>query len=226
MAIPRIGQEVIVEFLDGDIDQPIVTGRTYNASNLPPYDLPVSKTRTTIKSDTHKGDGFNELRFEDEAGKEEVYLHAQRDRREGVQNNSYHTIKGNQISAIGKNLRTTVNGQLFLNVKDHATQIYEDDKRTQISGSLRQSVGGSHSESVSDQYALNVGKTGSIQAGHHLKFEASRRLILTAGEEVELRAGAARLRLLSDGSISLQGTKARFSIEDLFEVLSKLVDIN
>ena len=79
MAIPRIGQEVIVEFLDGDIDQPIITGRTYNAKNRPPYDLPVHKTRTTWKSDSHKGSGFNELRFEDEAGREEVYLHAEKD---------------------------------------------------------------------------------------------------------------------------------------------------
>ena len=143
MAIPRIGQEVIVEFLDGDIDQPIITGRTYNAHNLPPYDLPVNKTMTTIKSNTHKGKGFNELSFEDESGKEEIYLHAQRDRREVVERNSYHTIKESQIVGVGSNLRHTVNGQLFLNVKQNANESFQDDKRIHVAGSLKKSVGAS-----------------------------------------------------------------------------------
>jgi type VI secretion system secreted protein VgrG len=86
MAIPRIGQEVIVSFLEGDPDQPIITGRTYNANNMPPYDLPAEKTKMTIKSRTHKGEGFNELRFEDEAGREEVFIHAQKDQNNVVLN--------------------------------------------------------------------------------------------------------------------------------------------
>ncbi len=77
IAIPRIGQEVLIEYLEGDVDQPILVGRTYHASNLPPYKLPDNKTRMTIKSKTHKGDGYNELRFEDEKGREEVYIHAE-----------------------------------------------------------------------------------------------------------------------------------------------------
>jgi type VI secretion system secreted protein VgrG len=65
MAIPRIGHEVIVSFLEGDPDRPLVTGRVYHALNMPPYSLPEHKTRMTIKSKTHQGDGYNELRFED-----------------------------------------------------------------------------------------------------------------------------------------------------------------
>ncbi|HDX8597936.1 TPA: type VI secretion system tip protein VgrG, partial [Aeromonas dhakensis] len=71
MAIPRIGHEVIVSFLEGDPDQPIVTGRTYHATNRPPYELPANKTRTVLRTETHQGEGFNELRFEDQAGQEE-----------------------------------------------------------------------------------------------------------------------------------------------------------
>ena len=74
MAIPRIGQDVIIQYVDADPDQPMITGRTYCGNQLPPYDLPKHKTRMTIKSQTHKGDGFNELRFEDELGKEEVFI--------------------------------------------------------------------------------------------------------------------------------------------------------
>ncbi|MBA5809921.1 type VI secretion system tip protein VgrG, partial [Morganella morganii] len=74
MSVPRIGQEVIVSYLNGDIDKPIITGCTYNGRNNPPLPLPPAKTRTTFRTQTHKGDGFNELRSEDEAGQEEVYI--------------------------------------------------------------------------------------------------------------------------------------------------------
>ncbi|KGA56498.1 Rhs element Vgr family protein [Proteus vulgaris] len=76
MAIPRIGQEVIVSYLNGDIDRPIITGCTYNGRNALLLDLPKEKTRTTFRTKTHKGSGFNELRFEDAGGRKEVYLHA------------------------------------------------------------------------------------------------------------------------------------------------------
>ncbi|WP_195918412.1 type VI secretion system Vgr family protein, partial [Erwinia sorbitola] len=79
LAIPRIGQEVVVDFLHGDPDQPIVTGRTYHASNIPPGSLPASKTQMAFRSKTHKGEGFNELRFEDAKGREELFMHAQKD---------------------------------------------------------------------------------------------------------------------------------------------------
>src|SRR6056297_64555 len=79
VAIPRIGHEVIVDYLEGDIDQPIVTGRTYHATNRTPYRLPDHKTKMVIRSDSHKGKGFNEISFEDEAGKENIALHAQKD---------------------------------------------------------------------------------------------------------------------------------------------------
>ncbi len=79
IAIPRIGHEVIVSFLEGDPDQPLVTGRTYHAINTAPYRLPEHKTRTVIRTQSHKAEGFNELRFEDEAGEEQIWLHAQKD---------------------------------------------------------------------------------------------------------------------------------------------------
>nr|WP_233102235.1 type VI secretion system tip protein TssI/VgrG [Pseudomonas sp. MF7453] len=78
MALPRVDQELIISFLDGDPDQPITTGRNYRVTNLPPYELPKHKTRITIKSRTHKSDGFNELRFEDELGHQEVLIHAKK----------------------------------------------------------------------------------------------------------------------------------------------------
>jgi len=90
--IPRIGQEVIVEFLEGDPDQPIITGRVYNADKMPPYPLPDNQTRSTVvKSNSTKGGGgFNEIRFEDKKGSEEYYVHAQKDMNVFVLNNRHH----------------------------------------------------------------------------------------------------------------------------------------
>ncbi|MEL6682844.1 MAG: type VI secretion system tip protein VgrG, partial [Pseudomonadota bacterium] len=92
--IPRIGQEVIVDFLEGDPDQPIITGRVYNAAQMPPYALPGNATQSGWKSDSSLGGGgHNELRFEDKAGSEEVYFQAQKDHNELIKNNESRLIQ-------------------------------------------------------------------------------------------------------------------------------------
>lgn len=101
--IPRIGMEVVVEFLDGDPDRPLVTGTVWNGKNGVPYDLPANKTRMTIKSKTYKGNGFNELRFEDMTKQEEIYLHAQKDMNIHVENNRAKRVDQNQSESVGHN---------------------------------------------------------------------------------------------------------------------------
>ena len=103
MVIPRIGMEVIVEHLRGDPDKPIVTGCVYNGANRPPYELPKHKTRSTFKTDTHQGTGFNELRFEDERGREEIFVHAQKDRNEKILHNHTERIDNNWVQSVGHN---------------------------------------------------------------------------------------------------------------------------
>ncbi len=103
MVIPRIGMEVIVEFINGDPDQPIVTGCVYNGRNKVPYELPKHKTRSTFKTETHKGRGFNELRFEDEKGEEEIRLYAQKDMNTIIQNNGAMLIAENYSEMVGEN---------------------------------------------------------------------------------------------------------------------------
>ena len=101
---PRIGSEVLVNFLHGDPDQPIVVGSIYNGTNTAPYPLPDDKSKSSIKTQTYPGgDGFNELRFEDAAGKEEVFIHAQKDMNEVVKND--HTVK------VGHDETITIDGQ-------------------------------------------------------------------------------------------------------------------
>jgi type VI secretion system secreted protein VgrG len=114
---PRIGQEVIVDFLEGDPDRPIITGRVYNADQMPPYALPANQTQSTVKSRSSKGGAaanFNELRFEDKKGSEEVYFHAEKDFNRVVENNDTLKVgfekkdKGDQTAEIFNNQKLTV----------------------------------------------------------------------------------------------------------------------
>ncbi|SQH95654.1 VgrG protein [Salmonella enterica subsp. salamae] len=108
LAIPRVGQEVIVDFLNGDPDQPIIMGRTYHDINRAPGALPDTKTQMTIRSKTYKGSGFNELRFEDMTDREQVYIHAQKDMDTEVLNNRTTDVKVDHTETIGNNQQITV----------------------------------------------------------------------------------------------------------------------
>ena len=188
MALPRIGHEVIVSFLDGDPDQPIITGRTYHATNTPPYSLPEHKTRTTLKTQTHKGEGSNELRFEDEAGKEQVYVHAQKDldlltendRTEVIKRDSHLTVDRHRIGHIKGNDHTTVNGE------------------------QRRKVGGDHSFSVSGTLHLKAGQAWLSEAGTELHIKAGQKAVIEAGAEITLKAGGSFVKIDASG-VALSG---------------------
>ncbi|MEQ9546322.1 MAG: type VI secretion system tip protein TssI/VgrG [Marinobacter sp.] len=183
MALPRIGNEVIVSFLDGDPDQPIITGRTYHATNTPPYALPEHKTRTTLKTQTHKGEGSNELRFEDEADQEQVYIHAQKDldlltehnRREVIKNDSHRTVENNNFSHIKGDDHCTVDGE----------------KRDTVGADCSQNIGGTfHQKSA--QGTLS-------EAGTEVHHKAGAKVVLDAGAELTIAAGGSLLKLDPSG---------------------------
>jgi type VI secretion system secreted protein VgrG len=149
MAIPRVGQELVISHLDGDPDQPIATGAAYRQTNLPPYELPKHKTRMTIKSRTHKGEGFNELRFEDELGQEEVFIHAQKDQNTVVKSNQTQSIGADRSSQVGQDETITVGRTRMRVVKANDTL----------------KVGSSKSDSIADEYTLEVGNALRLKCG-------------------------------------------------------------
>lgn len=108
LAIPRVGQEVIVDFLNGDPDQPLIMGRTYHEKNRSPGDLPGTKTQTTIRTQTYRGEGFNELRFEDATNREQVYMHAQKDHVTEILHDESHTIGNNRAKSVGVDQQETI----------------------------------------------------------------------------------------------------------------------
>lgn len=135
MFIPRIGHEVLVDFLEGDPDRPIITGRVYHAENATPYPLPEEKTKSTIKSESSPGGGgFNELRFEDRKGGEEVFFHAQRDLNEVVLNNNSRNVTADQTFTVGGNQTFTVSGnQAFTITRDRSVTVTEGDESLTVS---------------------------------------------------------------------------------------------
>ena len=109
MSIPRVGQEVVVEFLDGDPDAPLITGRVYNEDNPPPLDLPANATQTTFKSKSSQGgNGYSELRFEDKRGSEEIYLRAERDQVIDVRHDRTQSVGRDVSETVGRDRKTTV----------------------------------------------------------------------------------------------------------------------
>ena len=108
VAIPRIGNEVVVDFLEGDPDQPVVLGMTFNAANMPPYKLPGHKTKMALRSQSHKAPGHSEISFEDEAGREDLFVHAQKDHTIKVLNNQNANIQANRVENIGANASTAI----------------------------------------------------------------------------------------------------------------------
>ncbi len=147
--IPRIGHEVIVEFLEGDPDRPIITGRVYNADTKPPYDLPAHATMSTLKSLTSKGGGgFNEFRFEDKKGEEQVFLHGER--------NLDIRVKADRFENIGHDRHLVVENKKFEHVKvdrhekvdnDHV-EVIGNDRNLQVKGKEAIEISGSHSNTV------------------------------------------------------------------------------
>lgn len=129
MWIPRIGQEVIVDFLEGDPDQPIITGRVYNAVEMPPYELPAERTKSTIKSYSSKGGGgFNEIRFEDKKGSEQIFIHAQNRQDNRVRGNSYETVGGQRHLVVYKDQYEHVKGDKYLHIEGDHFEVIDSSK--------------------------------------------------------------------------------------------------
>lgn len=124
--IPRIGMEVMVAFIDGDPDRPLVTGVVPNPSNAVPYDLPGNKTRMVMRSNTHKGTGFNEMTFEDDAGRENMFFHAQKDQTTRIRNDRTKRVDRHEVASIGGNRAVEVSG----------------NQKHEIGGSVNTVVGG------------------------------------------------------------------------------------
>lgn len=163
---PRVGQEVIVDFLEGDPDQPIITGRVYNGDHMPPYTLPDEKTKSTLRTNTSKGGGgANELRFEDMKGSEQIFLHAQKDLHIRALGHRKVNIKASAHETIGGEYRELVAGDRSRKVKKNEAIMVEGDRSLMIAGDVHQDYEGDQKKSVGKSYSIDAGMKVIIKAG-------------------------------------------------------------
>jgi type VI secretion system secreted protein VgrG len=148
VSTPRIGQEVIVDFLEGDPDQPIVTGRVYNAECQPPFGFPAGAVLSGIKSNTHKGSGFNELSMDDTAGKERVFVHGQYNMDTVVEHDQTSTIHNNRTDKVDVDDSETVGGNQTLHVVKNQTVNIDVNRKETVGGTETITITGHRSETV------------------------------------------------------------------------------
>jgi type VI secretion system secreted protein VgrG len=190
MSIPRMGQEVVVDFIEGDPDRPIVTGRVYNKDNMPPYKLPDDKTKSTLKSRSSKGasaDNFNEIRFEDLKDSEEIYIHAEKDHNTVIENNQ--TIKvgfdkkddGDRTEAIHRDRSLQVGRDKKEKIDRNKSILVKADHNETISSNMSVMVGANLSESVAINYSETVGAAMELSVGGLMAVTVGAALTETVG---------------------------------------------
>jgi len=185
VVLPRLGQEVVVDFLEGDPDRPLITGRVYNGENPPPYALPGEKTKSTWKSNTSLGGGgSNELRFEDAAGSEEIYLHGQKDYNQVIENDRTEDI-GHDRS---------------LHVGHDKSEVVDNDKSIEVTANHTEAIGGDKSLKVSGSHSENVGNNMTISIGANLTEMVQVNYSESVGAAMELTVGAAFAQTVGGGS--------------------------
>lgn len=205
--IPRIGMEVVVSFLEGNPDRPLITGSVYNASQTVPYSLPSHQTQSTLKSNSSKGgNGANEFRFEDKAGAEEMFLQAQKDMN--------LTVLNNLTSAITKDETRTVKGKRTIAVTGDEKHTNSADYTSSVSGNFTLTVDGNLSIKASGTVSIQAGssftsKAGStmaVQAGTTLTNKAGTSLTNQAGETLTNKAGTSLTNQAGEGLTNKAGT--------------------
>jgi type VI secretion system secreted protein VgrG len=177
--IPRIGQEVIVDFLEGDPDQPIITGSVYNADMMPPYKLPDNKTQSGVKSRSSlKGtpENFNEIRFEDKKGSEEVYIHAERDHNQVTEHDRSEEVRHNRSLVVGNDKSELVKHDKSIQVKNDETTAIDGNRTEKVGKDETITIAGNRTETVDKDEALTVKgmRTATISKNDALTVESSR----------------------------------------------------
>jgi len=222
--IPRVGQEVVVEFLEGDPDRPLITGSVYNSDNMPPYELPAKKTQSGIKSRSTKGgngSNFNEIRFEDEKGREELHLQAERDMTALVKNDQVTTVEGKRSLKVNKDDFVTIGGTHEMTVAKAVTETFKDAHTLKVTGDQEIQITMNKRERVKLAYDLTTEKRFHLAQGETTFTFEGTNVTLDSGGAVTVKRGGAvmsidtadKIKLSSPSGVSLEcgGSKIELS---------------
>jgi type VI secretion system secreted protein VgrG len=218
---PRIGQEVIVDFIEGDPDRPIITGRVYNASTMPPYPLPDEKTKSAIKTNSSLGGkGFNEIRFEDAKGDEEIFIHAEKNldmrvknnRREWIGNDRHLMVKRDRLEQVDRDVHVITKRDEIKEIRRDRNLAVKGKEALEIHGSRSIKVQGDVIEAFSKNHTEQV--SGDLYLkGMNVVIEGMTGLtIKVGGSFVTLNAGGVFLKgpmvMINSGGSALAGASS------------------
>jgi type VI secretion system secreted protein VgrG len=178
----------MVDFLEGDPDQPIITGRHYNATHRPPYKLAEHKTRMVIKSKTHQGSGYNELRFEDANNREQVFMHGEKD----------------QDIIIKNDRREHIRHDCHLKVDNDRVEEVGQDSSSKVDRDRNEATGRKHSITVGEEQTVQVGDHYHLESGKTQYFHAGKHIVLESDEELTIQSSGGFIKIDS-GGITIQG---------------------
>ena len=234
--IPRLGQEVVVGFLEGDPDFPVVIGRLYNSEQVPPYGLPGNQTQSGIKSRSYKGggtDNFNEIRFEDKKGGEELYIHAEKDKRvmvehdrtesvgrnenitigndrtEGVGKNENITIGANRTESVGKDESVSVTKNQSLEVGENRSRSVGKDESVSVSKNQTLDIGQNRTETVAKNEEVSVGENRTHNVAKNDALTVGKKLLIDVGDEITIKTGDASITMKKNGDIQIKGKEIK-----------------
>jgi type VI secretion system secreted protein VgrG len=189
VSTPRIGQEVIVDFLEGDPDQPIITGRVYNAECQPPFGFPAGAVISGHKSQTHKGSGYNEISCNDTAGKEKITIHAQYDMDTTVLHDQTCKVTNNRTTNVDVDDKETIGANQKVNIGvDHTLDIGSNDKIA-VGAAQDLKVGANQTIAVGANRTITITANEEVSAGANMKHSAAANLDLSAGVDLSAVAG-------------------------------------
>jgi type VI secretion system secreted protein VgrG len=186
VAVPRVGQEVLVQWLDGNPDRPLITGRVYNQDNMPPWELPANQTQTGILSRSSQGGGYdnaNALRFEDKKGAEEVWLHAEKDQRIEVEHDESHSVGNDRSKTIDHDETVHVKHDRTETVDNNETITVHNDRSERVDHNEKISIGDNRSEDVGQNETIKIGQNQTVDIGDN-------RSVTIGGNKSETISGA------------------------------------
>jgi type VI secretion system secreted protein VgrG len=189
--IPRIGQEVVVDFLEGDPDQPLITGRVYNAEQMPPWDLPANATQSGILTRSSKGGGYanaNAIRFEDKAGSEQLWIHAEKNQDIEVEKDETHWVGQDRKKTIDRDETTLVKHDRTETVNNNETITIGVDRTEKVGSNEKISIGSNRTESVAVDEKITIGanRTESVGVNETITIGSNRSITVGASETAKV----------------------------------------
>ncbi|MCB9596884.1 MAG: type VI secretion system tip protein VgrG [Sandaracinaceae bacterium] len=225
--LPRVGMEVVVSFIDGDVDRPLVTGCVYDGDRATPYELPAKKMVSTFKTNSYPGgDGYNELRFDDSKSEEEIWLHGEKDWNTVIEHDLTREVRHDEHQKVTRHRTRKVGSNETVTVGHNRSKTVGANEKLVVGASRTRMVGGDESVTIGANQSLAVVKDQTTKIGEHRSVKVGLTHELTAGVSLELRCGESRILMEADGKITVEGTELHFTATGEVFVKGSLIHLN